>query len=496
MNAALVIIFLTMLLSIFLGLRAKKGKDMDLEQWSVGGRGFGTIFVFLLMAGEIYTTFTFLGGSGWSYGKGGPTFYIIAYGCLAYILSYFILPKIWRYANDNKLVSQSDYFVSKFKSPYLGVLVSLIGVVAMVPYLVLQLKGLGIIVSAASYGSISSTLAIWIGVLAITIYVMTSGIHGSAWTAVLKDILILGIVLFLGIYLPIHYYGGFQPMFESIEKVKPGFLTLPTSGMSPWWFASTVLLTSLGFYMWPHTFGSIYSAKSEKVFRKNAIYMPIYQLVLVFVFFVGFAAILQVPNLKDGDLALLSLSTQTFSPWVVGLIGAAGVLTALVPGSMILMSASTLLAKNVYKVINPKVSDRHISRVAKGLVPIFALVSLYFTFQGGETIVALLLMGYSLVTQMFPSLILSLFGIKWVTKWGAALGMLAGVATVAYVTLTSATVGTLLPFMPQSIKDFNVGIVALIVNVVVLVVVCGLVHVFSGSSSLNEPALKEGTASK
>jgi hypothetical protein len=27
---------------------------MDLEQWTAGGRGFGAIFVFLLMAGEIY----------------------------------------------------------------------------------------------------------------------------------------------------------------------------------------------------------------------------------------------------------------------------------------------------------------------------------------------------------------------------------------------------------------------------------------------------------
>jgi SSS family solute:Na+ symporter len=26
---------------------------VDLEQWSVGGRGFGAIFVLLLMAGEI-----------------------------------------------------------------------------------------------------------------------------------------------------------------------------------------------------------------------------------------------------------------------------------------------------------------------------------------------------------------------------------------------------------------------------------------------------------
>src|ERR687885_2428871 len=98
MNAALIIIFAVILLALALGLRASRGRDMDLEQWSVGGRGFGTIFVFLLLAGEIYTTFTFLGGSGWAYGKGGPAFYITAYGVLAYIMSYWLLPAIWRYA--------------------------------------------------------------------------------------------------------------------------------------------------------------------------------------------------------------------------------------------------------------------------------------------------------------------------------------------------------------------------------------------------------------
>ena len=72
---------------------------MSLEQWSVGGRGFGAIFVFLLMAGEIYTTFTFLGGSGWAYGRGAPAFYISGYGAIAYSISYFLLPAIWRYAN-------------------------------------------------------------------------------------------------------------------------------------------------------------------------------------------------------------------------------------------------------------------------------------------------------------------------------------------------------------------------------------------------------------
>ena len=109
MNISLIIIFFFLAVSIYLGIQARKGKDMNLEQWTVGGREFGTIFVFLLMAGEIYTTFTFLGGSGWAYGKGGPTYYIIAYGSLAYIMSYWLLPKIWKYAKENKLMSQPDF---------------------------------------------------------------------------------------------------------------------------------------------------------------------------------------------------------------------------------------------------------------------------------------------------------------------------------------------------------------------------------------------------
>lgn len=490
MNAALVIIFAVMIMSIYLGIRAKKGKDMDLEQWTVGGRGFGTIFVFLLMAGEIYTTFTFLGGSGWAYGKGGPTFYIIGYGCLAYIMSYFLLPKIWRYAKDNNLLSQSDFFVSKYKSPYLGIFVSLVGVVAMIPYFVLQLKGLGIIVSEASYGTISPTIAIWIGLTVVTVYVMVSGIHGSAWTAVAKDILILVVVLFLGIYLPIHYYGGIQPMFEAVEAAKPGFLALPETGMSPSWFATTILLTALGFYMWPHTFGSVYSAQNEKVFRKNAIFMPIYQLILLFVFFVGFAAILQVPGLEgpEADLALLRISIETFDPWIVGVIGAAGILTALVPGSMILMAAATLLAKNVYQVLNPKVTDQQVSKTARYLVPVVALIAVFFTFKGGNTLVTLLLMGYSLVTQLFPTLAFSLMKNNFVTKQGAFAGIAAGVATVAYVTITGSTVGSLLPFLPQAIQDFNVGIIAMILNIIVLTVVSLLTKPMSVTSRKTKTA--------
>ncbi|MCG0313930.1 MAG: sodium:solute symporter family protein, partial [Calditerricola sp.] len=163
-------------------------------------------------------------------------------------------------------------------------------------------------------------------------------------------------------------------------------------------------------------------------------------------------------------------------------------LTAMVPGSMILMTASTLLAKNVYRAFVPSVDENHVAKVAKGLVPVVALISLYFTFQGGNTIVTLLLMGYSLVTQLFPALLFSLMRGKIVTKQGAAAGIVAGVATVTLITMTNTTLDTLFPEFPQAVKDLNVGIVALVVNVAVMILVSLATRRFSLSGREDLPA--------
>ncbi|MFC7392222.1 sodium:solute symporter family protein [Scopulibacillus cellulosilyticus] len=471
MNSALYIILAFLLIALYLGIQSKKGKKMDLEQWAVGGRGFGTILVFMLMAGESYTTFTFLGASSWAYSKGGPALYILAYLSINYVVIYWLYPAIWKYGKEKKLVSQSDFFASKYNSPFLGVLAAIIGVVSMIPYIVLQLKGLGIIVSVASYGAISPTLAVWIGVIAVTIYVMISGIHGSVWTAILKDIMIFCVVIFIGIYLPFHYYGGIEPMFKAVQSAKPGFLALPGSGLSLTWFISTVIVTVLGGLTWPHLFAAAYSAKNGTTIRRNAIVTPLYTLMILFIFFVGTVAVLQVPGLKNTDLALLQVSVKTFDPWFVGLIGSAGLLTALVPGSMLLINSSTSLSRNVYKVIFPKATEKQVSNLSKFLIPVIALVSVYFTLNGGQGIVVLLLLAYDFIAQLLPPVIFSFTKKRIVTKYGAAAGMISGVLIVAAINLTGATMGSLFPFLPQAMKDLSIGMVALIVNTAVMLIV-------------------------
>ena len=472
MTLALSIMAAVFVLAIALGLLARRGHAMTLEQWSVAGGGFGSVFVFLLMAGELYTTFTFLGGSGWAYGKGAPAMYILCYPALAYSLSYFLLPAIWRASRGKGFVSQADFFIARYGSRTLGVVVALVGVAALVPYLVLQFKGLGIIVSEASYGRVSPAAAIWAGAAALIIYVVVSGVRGSAWTAALKDALILIVVVAMGLYLPYHWYGGIGPMFEAIDKARPDFLTLGGTGRSASWFISTVLLTSIGVYTWPQFFGGVYTAKSDDVFRKNAVVLPLYQLVVLFVFFVGFAATLKVPGLvgPDGDLSLFRIAKLSFSPWAIGVIGAAGLLTALVPGSMLLISAATILAKNVYKEIVPSASERRVAFVARATVPVLTLLSVLLTLHGGSAIVALLLMGYNVVTQLFPALVLGLGAAPKISARAALAGIIAGEVTVAAISLSGASLATLLPGWPAVITELNVGVVALAVNVIVIVV--------------------------
>ena len=371
------IVFLGVGIALFAGAR----RTMTLEQWTVGGRGFGPVLMYLLMAGEVYTTFSFLGASGWAYSRGGPTLYILAYITLAYVVSFFILPPIWELGHRHGLHTEADFFSHRYGSTALGAVVSIVGVVFIIPYLQLQLTGLGIIVEVASSEGISRATAMAIGVALIIGFVLVSGVRAVARLSVLKDALMLIAVVSIGILVPRAYFGGIGPMFTALAAAKPAHLTMPgaTANLGHAWYISTVLLTTCGFYMWPHGFTATFTARSADTLRRNAVIMPLYTVCLAFVFFVGFTAVLVVPGLRDGDLSLLMIVRRTFSPWFLGFVGGAGALTAMVPGAVFILTAATLFSKNLVRpIFAPAMTDDQVARLAKLMVVVIGLVSLYF----------------------------------------------------------------------------------------------------------------------
>ncbi|MBS1854492.1 MAG: sodium:solute symporter family protein [Acidobacteria bacterium] len=444
-----------------IGFLAGARRKMDLEQWTVAGRGFGPVLMYLLMAGEVYTTFAFLGAGGWAYSRGGPSLYILAYLTLAYVVSFFVLPPLWEAGRKYGLQTQSDFFSMRYGNKYLAAFVCVVGVAFLIPYLQLQLTGLGIIVSVASFDAIGQAPAIVISVVALTAFVLTGGVRAVAWVSVLKDLLGVVAAVAVGIGIPYIHYGGIGPMFSALARAHPAHLTMPgaTANLGHTWFISTVLLTSLGFYMWPHAFAAAFTAKNADTLRRNAVVMPLYTLTLAFVFFAGFTAVLAVPGLANGDLSMLTVVRRSFPAWFLGVIGGAGALTAMVPASIFLLSAATLFAKNLVRpLFAPAMTDSEVARLARITVVALSLVSLYFAVYSSTTLVSLLLLGYAGITQFFPGVILGLYW-KRTSMPAVFCGMIAGVGTVAYLMLTHR----------DSFHGWSAGFLALCLNFLVTV---------------------------
>lgn len=455
-HVALAVITAIVAIGAFVGFYASTRHKMDLEQWTVAGRGFGAIFVWLLMAGEVYTTFTFLGASGWAYLKGGPVLYILAYQPLMYVVSFFILPQMWEVGKKYKLQTQADFFRMRYGSKHLEAFVALVGVVFIIPYLQLQLTGLGLIVEVASFGGIHRTPAMVISFAIVAAFVFTSGVRGAAWVSVLKDILLLFVAVFVGIAIPYHYFGGIGLMFSALARTNPSHLVMPgaTKDLGHAWFMTTVLMTALAFFMWPQYVSACYTAKSGDTLRRNAVIMPLYSITMPLMFLVGFAALMVLPRLADSNLALLTIVRKTFPAWFLGIVGGAGALTAMVPAAVQILSAATLFVKNFCRpILAPSMTDAQVARLAKATVLGIAALALGFAIYSSTSLVALLLLGYTGVAQIFPGVVLGLYS-KRVTTTGVFAGMAAGIGVVAFLALTNR----------DPLMGLNAGFVGLCVN--------------------------------
>ncbi len=466
MTPALLVIAAMVVGSALVGVLGRGRSRMDLEQWSVGGRRFGVVLIWLLMAGEIYTTFTFLGASGWAYSRGAPAFYILAYGTVAYILSFFLIPPVWRLAKRHGLHTQPDFFLARYGSTALAGLVAVVAVVSMVPYLQLQLTGLGLIVETASGGAVPAHAAIVAAFALTCVFVYTSGLGGIARVAIIKDVTMVVAVGVIGIGLPTMYFGGVGPMLHELVRLHPSHLTFPgsTTTMGTGWVMSTIALTGAGFYCWPHMFASTFSARDERTIRRNAVLMPLYQLPILLVFFVGFTALLVLPGLTNPDTALLRLVLSSYPAWFAGFVGGAGAVTAMVPASILLLSASTLMAKNLYAPLRGGRPDgAHLMRVSRGMMLGVAVTALILALWSPHELVNLLIFGYDGISQFFPGIALGLLA-AGLTAGPVAIGLVAGEVVVVGLIWTNH----------DPILGMNAGFAGLVVNTA-LTVLAGVV---------------------
>jgi len=418
-------------LSLVVGVLAGLNRKFSLEGYLVSGRSLGLIFLYVLMAGEIYSAYAFLGTGGWAYSFGMPIMYAIGYGALAYAFGYFYAKYVWKAGKAFGCVTQADYFQARYNSRLLAVIVALIGIIFNVPYLQLQLQGLGYIINVGSLNTISIKTGIVVGMVIMLIYVYTSGLRGIAWTNFLQALLMFIVAWAVLFAIPFKQFGGIWNMFTALAKTKPDHLVLhPPLGTA--WYVSTLILSGLGFFMYPQMYPSIYSARNLKTLKKNYILLPLYSVFMIPVILAGFTVAALGISLAAPDEAVLKAVEISYPSWVLGIVGAAGFAAAASTASAIILSLAGLLSKNLYTIAKPQASDRELVLVSRASVILFGLTAMFLALYVPGRLVALLLLAYSGMTQMFPAAVLGLFW-KRMNKYAAGAGMIAGLITVTYI---------------------------------------------------------------
>jgi SSS family solute:Na+ symporter len=449
---------------------AARGRRVDVTEWAVGGRRFGSFLFWFVLAGETFTTFALLGASQTVYVNGAAGYYVLGTVVLTSAIGYWVVPKIWRAGNRHGLLTEGDYFTSRFDAPWLGAVLALFGIVGLLLYSEVQLTGLALILRTLFGDGLSNTVYIAIAGAAVAAFVLAGGMRSAAFGSVVKDLLLLIVLLAIAITAAgAAHVDGWSGIFDAVAREHPAAATLPGpaggTATNAWWWMSFLLLTPIGAFVLPHSFQVSYTARDVATIRRNQIVQPLYSLFYILIIVIALAALLADPGLKGAAAnGSLLVFVRDHSPsWLVGLLAGAGILVALVPTGVLLLTCGSLFTRNVYPLIRTAPPDREQLRVGRIAVIVLAAIAVAITATQNTALVNIMVNVYNAIGQLAPALFLSLLW-RRITAVGVLCGVIVGTAGIVIPPLSSA----LLALCPAGTV---IGLPALVLNIVVTVLV-------------------------
>ncbi|MET0204734.1 MAG: cation acetate symporter, partial [Casimicrobiaceae bacterium] len=140
-----------------------------------------------------------------------------------------------------------------------------------------------------------------------------------------------------------------------------------------------------------------------------------------------------------GDIVVLATPEIAGLPYVIsGLVAAGGLAAALSTADGLLLTIANALSHDFYyKMLDPSASTARRVTISKVLLLVVALAAAWVAAQKPADILFLVSAAFSLAAAaFFPALVLGIFW-KRANKWGATLGMLAGLGVTFYYMATT-----------------------------------------------------------
>ena len=455
--------------------RKAEGGMHSLEEWGLAGRRFGTLVTWFLIGGDLYTAYTVIAVPALLYGSGAFGFFAVPYAIIAYPYMMLVLPRIWQVSRQHGYVTFADFVRGRYGNRWLTLAIALTGILALMPYIALQLVGMQAVLAAIGLHGEWPLVAAFIVLAA---YTYSSGLRAPAAIAVVKDVMLYVMVLAAIILLPLKL-GGYAHIFTVANAALATHTPAGSTLLRPQQFLgySTLAIGSaIALMLYPHTATGVLSASSGNVIRRNAALLPAYSFLLGLLALLGYVALAAGIQAKDTSTVIPLLFLKMFPEWFAGFCLAAIGVGALVPAAIMSIAAANLFTRNIYgELIGAPRTPRQESSMAKMVSLLVKVGALAFVLLlPVQYAIQLQLLGGIWIAQLFPSVVCGAYT-RWFHPWallaGWAAGMYSGTAMAAALHLKSSVYPL---HFAGSVYPMYAAVPALLLNLLVAAVLTPL----------------------
>lgn len=460
--------YLLVILLLYLGLL------FFIAQWAEGkgnSKWTNNPYVYSLSLAVYCTTWTYYGSIGVAANSGLNFIPIYLGPVIAFPAWILILRKIIRISRVNKISSIADFISLRYgNSRFMGALVTLIALIAILPYIGLQLKAISetfhIVTNSEESNNVffdtSTYVAIVLAVFASfygTRYVDASEKRKGIVTAVaMESLLKLFFFIILGLYVTFYVFDGFDAIYAKaslMESFEERNTIHGLEGGMNWMML--IVLSFFSIFLLPRQFHmSIVENNREKHIRTAIWLFPLYLLLFnLFVYPIAWGGniLFEGKNVNPDMFSLLipQLFDNTIMTVMVFLGGFSAAISMIVVSSITL---STMLSNNLlipYGVLGSLQKDNQESNSERIVnirrIGIFLLIILAFIYYRyfimDFSLVSVGMISFVIVAQLGPAFFGAIF---W--KRGSLNGAVAGIVVGMLICFYTI----MLPFLLSSIN--------------------------------------------
>ena len=398
-------------------------------------------------------------------------------------LCWIVLRKIIRICKVQRITSIADFISSRYgKSATLGIVVTVICILATLPYIAIQLKAISSsFLIVAQVSGENSPMKLFVGDLAfyiavsLSIFTIIFGTrkidfterHEGMVTAIAAESIIkLMAFLITGVFITYVVFNGFGDIFQKAYQVpdlKKAFIFENDGDFSQWFFHLLLSMTAVLFL--PRQFQvTVIENVNEKHLNKAMWLFPLYMLLInIFVIPTALSGALLFPDHSVNPENYLLAIPLKFDQKVLTLITYIGGFSAAT--SMIIVETialSVMISNNL--VIPAMLKSQRFQEKLSGntsalinnirrtsIVSLMLLAYLYYkTIAEHYSLVSIGMVSFTAVAQFTPAIIGGIFWKKGNRK-GALIGLIMGAFIWFYTLILPFMVGA--GFLPQSIIE-------------------------------------------